>query len=103
MAIPSDEHVDHAVEIGAGEVGVGPRAPAELVERVFVPLLAGGGGDDLLRQHVERRVPQTDGVDVGPPGGADQRRALDQLVAGEREKATLGRGGESVAGAADPL
>ena len=67
---PLGEHVDHAVEVGAGEVGVGPRAPAELVERVFIPFLAGGGGDDLLRQHVERRVRADDRVDVGPPAAA---------------------------------
>ncbi len=36
-------------------------------------------------------------------GRAHQRRALDQLVAGEREQTTLGRGGQRVAGAPDPL
>ena len=100
---PLGEHVDDRVEIGARQVGVRPRAPAELVERVLIPLVAGRSSDDLLREHVERGVPQPDGVDVGAPGRADQRRALDQLVPGEREETTLGRGGQRVAGAPDPL
>ncbi len=40
---------------------------------------------------------------LGAAGGAHQRRALDQLVAGQREEPPLGRRVEGVARAADPL
>ena len=47
---------------------------------------------DLLGQDVERRVAQRERVELAAPRGAHQRRALDQLVAGEREEAALGGG-----------
>ena len=65
--------------------------------------LAGGFGDDLLGEDVERRGGRVDAVEAAGVDGADEGGALDELVAGRREEASLGGEAERVAGAADAL
>ena len=49
------EHVDDGVEIGARQSAIGIGAAHQREQIVFLPFLGGAGGDDLLRQDVERR------------------------------------------------
>ena len=97
------EHLDDVVEVVAVEVAVGPGAADEVEQVVLAPVLAGGLGDDLLRQDVERRDRLDDAVEAPGAHGADQGGALDQLVAAGREEPALGSQAEGVAGAADAL
>ena len=79
------------------------RAPHQRVQIVFAPLLQADLGDDLLGQHVERFVGQRDAIQLAARHAVQQRRALAQLVARQREQATFRRAAHGVAGAADPL
>ena len=73
------------------------------VERVDFPLVLRAGGDDLLREDVERRVGNLERVERAAADRADQRRALEQLVARRREKTPFGLRADPVARAADAL
>ncbi len=68
-----------------------------------VPLLGGRGGHDLLGQDVERLLGDDQAVELAPAHRVHQGRALDQLVAGEREEPPLGQAAEMVAGPPDAL
>ncbi len=98
-----DVHGDHLVELRAGEPAIGPGAPQPLVERALLPLLGRAGGDDLLRQDVERRLGDARFFQQAAPQPAHQRRALDQRVARQREQPPLGQPAPRVARPADPL
>ena len=97
------QHGDDRVEVVAGQVAVGGGATHEVEEGVGRPVLAGGLGDDLLRQHVERRDGLLDAVEAAGADGADQGGALDELVAGGGEELAARRQAEGVPGAADAL
>ena len=97
------QHHQDLLELVVGQVGVRGRAADHRRELGLADLLGGRGGDDLLGQDVERRVAQRDRVEVAAPHAADERGALDQLVAGQREQPALRRAAEVVARAADPL
>ena len=87
----------------AVEFGVGRGLAEEGEEVVFAPGLAGGFGDDLLGEDVERGDGREEAVEAPGLDGADERGALDELVARRREEAALRREAEGVAGAADAL
>ena len=70
---------------------------------VLVPLARRDFGHDLLRQHVEGLAGHAQPVELAAPHRSEQRRALDQVVARQREQPPLGRAAERVAGAADAL
>ena len=97
------QHADDRVEVGAREVAVRPGATDQREQIVLAPLVAGGLGDQLLRQHVERRVVGDQAIQLAVADGTEQRHALDQVVARHRQQAALGRAGDRVAGAADAL
>ena len=97
------EHLEHGVEVGAGQVGIGRGATDERVEVIFSPRLADGGGHDLLGQDVERRHRRQHAVEPAGAHAAQERRALHQLVARGRVEAALGRGAARMARAADAL
>ena len=97
------QHGHDRVEVVAGEVAVGGGAAHEVEEGVDRPVLAGGLGDDLLRQHVERGDGLLDAVEAAGADGADQGGALDQLVAGGGEELAARRQAEGVPGAPDAL
>ena len=83
------QHLDDVVEVVAREVAERPGAADEVVEVVLGPVLAGALGDDLLREDVERRDRLHDAVETARAHGADERGALDQLVAAGREETAL--------------
>ena len=100
---PFGMHLDHRVEVVARKSPIWPGAPDQVVERAFGDFLASRDGDDLLGEHVERmrrdaRLFQPAGADA-----PDQRRALDELVAREREQARLGDAVTRVRRAPDAL
>ena len=70
--------------------GVRPGAAHQCEQRVLVPFAAGDLGDDLLRQHVERRLRDAQRVELAAAHAVEQRRALDQVVARLREQPALG-------------
>ncbi len=97
------EHLDDVVEVPALEIAVGVGAAHQLVQRAVVPLFARDCRYDLLRQDVERMPGDDQPVQLALPRGPQQRRALDQLVARQREQPPLRHGGEMVARAPHPL
>ncbi len=60
-------------------------------------------GHDLLREDVERRVADGDGLEPRAPEPAHERRALDELVAAQGEETPLRRAPADVRCAADAL
>jgi len=94
---------DDLVELGLFETAVRVSAADEFEQRILVPFLGGGFGDDLLREHVERLVRNEHAVELAVLHRAHHCRAFDQIVAGEREDAALGQAAHRVARAADAL
>ena len=108
MPRPVCDAVGHEVDRPrrtAARVELGERrGPAhEREEVVGAPLLRAGLGDDLLREDVERQARELDGVERARVHRGEERGALDELVARQREEPALRRAGAAVVGAADPL
>ena len=80
MTASKSARVRSAIAIGAAN---------EREQIVFLPVLGGGHGDDLLRQHVERRRRDQQAIELALRDRAHQRRAFDQLVARGREDPAL--------------
>ena len=72
---------EDCIELVSLQVAIGPRPTAELEELILLPIVAGDGGDDLLRQDVERGDGHHDLVELAAADRADQREGLQQLVA----------------------
>ena len=53
---PLGVHFDHRVEVFARQLPIGPGPARERIQRVLGDLLAGGNGDHLLGQHVQRML-----------------------------------------------
>ncbi len=84
--------LDDGVEVGSLELGVGGRPAHQGEEPVLGPFLGRGHlGHDLLGQDVEGGDGRMGGVETPGPHRGQQRRALDQLVAGQWEEDPLGR------------
>ena len=94
---------DDLVELGAFELGEGRRAPHEVVQVVGLPLLRAGFGDDLLGEDVERQARELDRVELACTHRGEERGAFDELVARQREQASLRRAGAAVVRPADAL
>ena len=97
------EQRQHVLVVGVRELRVRRRAPQQRQQLVFAPRLGCAGRHDLLRQDVEGCYRRQHAVEASGAHGAQERRALDQLVAAGREQASLRRGVARVAGAADAL
>ena len=97
------QHADDRRKILLRQRPVGPRTPEAREQSVLVPALRRYFGDDLLRQHVERRFGHAERIELAAPYAVQQRRAFHQVVARERKQPPLGRAIDGVAGAADPL
>ena len=93
----------HLVEGRPGERAVGVGGRDERVEVVDLPLLGRRLGDDLLGEDVERCHRGLDGVEAPRSHRGQERRALDELVAGERVEPAARRAGAGVVGATHPL
>ena len=97
------QHADHGREILARQRAVRPGAADQRIQLVLVPFARRDLGDDLLRQHVERLLGDRQPVELAAAHAVEQRRALDQLVAREREQPALGRAVDRMPRAPDPL
>ncbi len=97
------DHRDHRVERLAGQIAIGPCAPDDLEQRVLLARPARGLRHDLLGEDIERRVVLDDGVELSPADGAEQSRALEQIVTSDRKEPALRNPGNRVTRASDPL
>ena len=97
------EHVEHVLELRAGEAGEGVRAPYELVQVVDGDLVIGADRDDLLREHVERVARDLCLLDQALAHRLRDDGGLEQVGAELREDASLRDGSQVVAGPADAL
>ncbi len=97
------QHAQHRVVALARQRGVGPGAAHQREQGVFVPVATRGLGDDLLREHVQRRRRHVQRVEFAAADRIQQRGAFDELVARLREQPCLGRAADGMAGAAGAL
>ena len=97
------EHVQHVLQLLAGEVVEGLGGGDEALDLVDVPLVEGGHRDEVLGEHVERVLRDHRLLDLARPHPLRDHRALEQVGAELGEDAALGRLPQAVAGAADPL
>ena len=72
------QHVDDRVEIGARQIAIAVGAAHQREEIVFLPVLGRGHRHDLLRQHVERRRPESTG-DRARPREIDRTSAAHSI------------------------
>ncbi len=77
---------------------VQPGAAQQRVQRVLVPFLARHLGDQLLRQHVQRRVEDAQRVQFAAAHAVEQGRAFDQVVARLRKQPRLRRAADGMPG-----
>ena len=96
-------HLDDRVEIAPREIAIGPRAAHQREQLVFAVVAARGLGDDLLRQHVERRVVRDDQIELAAPARAQQGEAFDQVVARRRKHAAFRQARYRMSRSADAL
>ncbi|CAJ3327660.1 Uncharacterised protein [Burkholderia pseudomallei] len=97
------EHLQHLVERLARERRVGRGLRHAAIERVLVPFAAGDFGDELLREHVERRARNAQHVEFAAPHAIEERRAFDEFVARQRKEPPLRHAADMVPGAPDAL
>ena len=94
---------DHLIELLALEVAVGPGAAERGEEVTLRPWLGHAGRHHLLGQDVQGTGRRGRAVQQAVAHAAQERRALDQLVEGQREEPPLGDAGQRVPRAAHPL
>ena len=97
------QHAHDRIELCAGQRGIRPGAPHQCEQLVLVPLAASRLGDDLLRQHVERRGQHVQCIELAAAHAIEQRGALDQLVARLRKEPRLRDAADRVTGSAGAL
>ena len=97
------QHPDDRVEVVARQRAKGPAAPQQVEERIFLPVLCGDLGDDLLGEHVERLLGNREPIEFAAANAVEERGALDEIVARERKQAPFGRASDRVTRTADPL
>ncbi|MDR8952911.1 hypothetical protein FEP76_01388 [Burkholderia multivorans] len=97
------EHLHHVVEALARQARIRRGAREARVERVLAPFRARDFGDDLLGEHVERRLRNPQRVEFAAAHAVEQRRAFDELVARQRKQPALRHAADVVSRAADAL
>ena len=97
------EHVEHVLQLFAGEVVEGLRGGDEALDLVDLPLVEGGHRDQLLGEHVERVLRDHRLLDRPFAHALGDDRALEQVGAELGEDAAARDLAKGVAGAADPL
>ena len=100
---PVGDHARDTDELVERQIAIARGARQALVQLLDAPLLHADLGHDLLREHVERRGPRLDRVELVPPDAREQRRALDEVVARQREQPPLRHSPQAVTRAADAL
>ena len=94
--MPSESMSMTASKSLRGEIAIRIGAADQGVQIVFAPVLAGGGGDDLLRQNIERVLGDLDALQIAVADGANERGAFDQFIARGGEEAALRLGADPV-------
>ena len=97
------QHSYHRREILPRQRAIGRCAAHQCIEFVLVPIARGHFRNDLLGQHVERLFRNDKPIELAAADAVEQRRALHQLVAGQRKQPALGRAVDGVPGPADAL
>ncbi len=97
------EHLEHAVELAAGQAVVGLGAAQRGEQRRHVPGLAHRHRDHDLRQHVERAGDRLQRLDLPRPDRTRDDRRLEQVARVERQEAAAADAADLVPGAAQPL
>ena len=101
--VAAGQHVEHALEDAAIEVGEGRGPPHHREQLVDRPAVHRHGGDDLLRQHVERIARIARRLDQALVHAARRGGAGDEIAAVLREDQAFAHGADLVAGPADAL
>ncbi len=97
------KHRDHLVEFAPRQVAKRIRTPHQRVQVVLLPILGGTGGDNLLRQYVQRRFGNYNAIEFSKTNRAHERRAFDQFVARGREQTAFRDGASPMSSAAHAL
>ena len=97
------DHFHNGVEIGSCQPAIRPCPAHEREQLIFGIVGARRLGDDLLCQHVERRLVRHDAIELAASHRAQQRRAFDEIVARYGEEPTFRHSCNRVTGAADAL
>ncbi len=92
------DHLDDLVVRAAVEIAIRMGSPQQREELVGIPILTRGLGHDLLGEDVERRFEHLDAIELAFLHRPEERRALQQLVTGHREKPPLRRAVDRVSG-----
>ncbi len=83
------QHVQHRVKLRPFQAGVRRGTADQLEQLLFAPFAVTHFGDDLLRQHVQRRDGNVQDVQFTAAHAIEQCGALDQVIARRREQAAL--------------
>src|SRR5918993_1467905 len=95
------QHQHELIEFFARDVSIWIGALIERQQLILFPILQRYFSDDLLRQYVERLFRHFDSIELSAPHRIEQRRAVAQLVARQREQSPLGRTTDRMPGAPD--
>ena len=101
--VPARQHVEHALELGPGQVAVGVRPGDERVQVGDVPVVDRRRGHELLGEHVERLAGHARVLDLAAAHALDHDGGLEQVAAVLGDEAAERRRIHLVAGPADPL
>ena len=101
--VAARQHVEHAVQGAAGQLGERGRPPDQGLEVVDGPVVHGHHGHDLLGEHVQGVAGVAHGLDGPGPHALDHDRALDQVAAELGEHDAPADRPHLVAGPADAL
>ena len=97
------EHVQHEIELPAGERVVGKAGANEVVQLIHFPDLHRGHGDDHLGQNIQRAGHGCDRVDVLLPDAACGDGRIHDVLAVQRENDAPAGLPDRVTGAAETL
>ena len=97
------EHVEHVLQLLAGELTEGLGGGDEALDVVDLPLVHCRHRDEVLGEHVERVLRDRRLLDLAFAHAPGDDRALEQVAAVFGEDPAFGDLADAVAGAADPL
>ena len=97
------EHVEHVLQLLAGEVVEGLGGGDQALDLVDLPLVERRHRDQVLGEHVERVLRDRRLLDLAFAHAPGDDRALEQVAAVFGEDPAFGDLAEAVPGAADPL
>src|SRR6478672_13095945 len=83
------KHYHNLIKFTAREIAVRPGGTDELEEFLLIPIFRRSCGNDLLREHVQRFFGNREPIKFATINTTQQRCALDQLIAAQRENPTF--------------